>query len=634
MDKTCNCAICGKSIQITNILYEELNRLNQSVTCPSCHNSEKNKKLLPIIRYRKNNTIAILEDPVTKRFYNPNTKKWVTEISYSKSKGYAKVSNRIVKEDAFVKRIIRKASKRKRFKKFVDFKSTLYQDKIDSLFSDLKDYEKEDMELLLKYIIQGIYGNFKAKDVIDTGEIKVYTTVENLRAFGGTNFDNMLQRLVDLDFIDIEQGYIRYALNKFQRIVHPNMKIFDTLKYKEDRILYRKTYNRMITYYKRRWDDLNAEEKYQAEIISNLKFKCPKKVFISKMREHYNNKMKRKIEWEDYLYYLENLYSFYSQWHKLEKWDKLVYTKNDTFGRRTYHLLTNCPEPIRWYWTLNGQYPTKEIDVVNAQPLFLAMILKGIEREDLDFKHDVENGIIYEKIGKGERNKGKGIMIKGLFAKPFQEEHKIISSVYTKLGKELNMLKRVNFYESIKPKERYKNVAKMLQTHETYIMRKIRRYSKMKGRKYVSIHDGILQWEREENKDENILERFISKEGIKGKVKVKRNNLTLMLSLKVGEHGNSNNGGNRHHDRRRIQGIRRYLRRIQRGYSFNSLQSRRKSIAYSIIKGEMDLQEEKIQARSRRTRQSISKNKAKKRRINTKKYAGGFKRKRIRIITA
>jgi hypothetical protein len=168
---------------------------------------------------------------------------------------------------------------------------------------------------------------------------------------------------------------------------------------------------------------------------------------------------------------------------------KNLWFKESSEGR-LYTSLTSLPSILRQFIT--SVKDIEEIDVNASQATVLANMVSCPE-----FKFDIENGDIYTKIGKGNRNIGKHIMIaKVMFSNRQIKSGKyydVIEELYPGLMSQINNIKKDNKLWSI------------LQTMESDVFIKI--LSKMDIIQYT-VHDSVGVYKDDMVKVSNIIKQI------------------------------------------------------------------------------------------------------------------------------
>jgi hypothetical protein len=186
------------------------------------------------------------------------------------------------------------------------------------------------------------------------------------------------------------------------------------------------------------------------------------------------------------------------------KLKQFTYKRDTKYGQKTraYSNLTNLNKSIRKFLLLDGK-PIIEIDIVNAQPLLLLIMMCQIQEEMKDllnkeilikeiekFREMVESGKFYETIAEATnktRDQAKTAFYGYLFSRNSESGTKVRNWFKNKFYMIYQQLCR------IKEENDYRRVAINLQTLESNM---IIDYSvdQLRGKKYpmVTIHDSIV----------------------------------------------------------------------------------------------------------------------------------------------
>lgn len=194
-----------------------------------------------------------------------------------------------------------------------------------------------------------------------------------------------------------------------------------------------------------------------------------------------------------------------------------IYYSFDKYGR--FHTnFTNLKKEIRNQFLSINKNKTAEIDIANSQPFFMWLLMKDSGYGDLDnFKYDVLNGIIYNKVAEMmncTRKEAKVKVYAVMFGRNIGSEwdlcfKKLYPNVYNWI---------LNFKTECKS---YKSLAQKLQKTESdfifgYVIPKIIEW---KNVSIITIHDSIVFEDIYKDKIEEIFENC-KKQIIKDKFSV------------------------------------------------------------------------------------------------------------------
>ena len=190
----------------------------------------------------------------------------------------------------------------------------------------------------------------------------------------------------------------------------------------------------------------------------------------------------------------EQIAYFYHQIYALNN-DLDYYISEDFFGKRIYTSITSLSKYVRPYIRIDGE-KVVELDLQSSQPTFLAKIL--FDHGSLEF-HDFYNSVddIYTSLGDElgiNREECKIKILQWLFSNPlanYVSPYNIkLDTIFPTDAKIINEIKSTHLEGN--HREKYKNIAWLLQSEENKVFRKIWTEIGELGIPFLTIHDSIL----------------------------------------------------------------------------------------------------------------------------------------------
>lgn len=411
-------------------------------------------------------------DPCTNKYLNPETNKWVLKPRSSKGK-----SIKIIESKEF---------------RYIHFKD----------FQEFDNNINQRLNVFLTKLIEK-YNTIRSRRIKDDrsyDDVSIYFSTKDLIYILGKNYTKLLNYLVDINLVEKVYNKITrfgYPLNYYKPIFLPK-----TIEYKYVDIY--KVQKSLTLYYKINERKL-GELKPIVEQMFNIKIDIKERKFKSLLTEYYHRK-KRKISLDQYLNNAMILFAKICNWNSASTLEKYNFFCADEFSGRLHSIFTELPQPIRKYITKFDS----AIDMVAAQPTLLADHIinefSGLFTEK--FVNDVISSDIYmtikDKFNLNSRNAAKKLLYKVFFGKEYYKEVVLFNQMYPCAGYILSELRREH--------DDYNNVAKILQSKEVDIFKKIWFNLKELKINFITIHDEIMFNSHDKETVINVIRMILDKE--------------------------------------------------------------------------------------------------------------------------
>lgn len=282
-------------------------------------------------------------------------------------------------------------------------------------------------------------------------------------------------------------------------------------------IQYQNTENKVRRITRWKMQEFTATDRLTiTQVIENFsKIDLTATQFLTMWHDHYYSKYLLKgyeypLSLDEYMDYGYESWNIVECWNQASLEERWLFFKVDGFGKRLHHPFTRLPSEARKHILDIRGNPLRlvEFDVANSQPAIFASLLvqkHGIPISDR-FIRSVETQKVYEDLAERKgtiRDIAKPLFLQFLYCKANGKAHKEFTKLYGHIADIAAQYKTREFDmdgKRFKKGENHKLLSQMMQRKESSIFRVLWFWLRSKSIAFLPIHDAIYITERSDKK--------------------------------------------------------------------------------------------------------------------------------------